>query len=363
MSQVNFNPNKGAGVFGTNPNPDTPNTQGTEKTQHGRMQRGEDVKEAGVLLTQLLSAVLTTTTEGKGRKGKINDPTSMNNVLTLPIGKGFEDIDLAKLLSLLQMETSEEQLKLAQERIQQLKDLIAARCKQQLGSIQKSVEAFQKAEAKRKAALITAWATLAVAVAALAATIVCAVFSLGLGAGAIAAATVAVAAAAATVAMLEKPSIMNKLIGAVADVFQAIDPNMSRKEAKKAAQIAMLVATVAITIASVCVSFYNPAGIASSIGRLIQAGTAIATGALGVVSGGINVAATIDNYKAAMAQVELKKIQQFLEKLEQRLADEQDAIQDIMKMLQDCVSGIMQQINSVNQIEQEIFMNLGQSMA
>ena len=363
MTQINFNPNKGAGVYGASTNPDTPETKGMEKTQQGRLQRGEGVKEAGALLQQLLSSVLTTSTEGAGKKGKINDPTSMSNVLTLPIGKGDEDIDLAKLLSLLQMETSEEQLKLAQERIKQLKDLIAARCKQQLSNIQSSVEAFRKAEEKRKAALITAWATLAIATAALAATIVCAVFSLGLGAGAVAAAAVAVAAAAATVAMLEKPSIMNKLIGAVADVFRAIDPSMSLKDAKKAAQIAMLVATIAITIASVCASFGNPATIASSIGRLIQAGTAIATGAIGMVSGSINIAAAVDSYKAAMAQVELKKIQQFLEKLEQRLADEQDAIQDIMKMLQDCVSGIMQQIKSVDQIEQEIFMNLGQSMA
>ncbi len=362
MSQVNFNPNKGAGIYGTNPDT-TNNAQDTEKTQHGRMQRGEGVKESGALLTQLLSAVLTTTTEGAGKKGKINDPTSMSNVLALPIGKGLEDIDLAKLLSLLQMETSEEQLKLAQERIKQLKDLIAARCNQQLGNIQKSVEAFKKAEEKRKAALITAWATLALAVAALAATIVCSVLSLGLGAGAIVAASVAVAAAAASVVMLSKPSLMNKLIGGIADVFQAIDPSMSRKEAKKAAQIAMLAVTVAVTLASLAFSFGNPATITSAIGRLIQAGTAIATGALGMVSGGINIAATVDNYRAAMAQVELKKIQQFLEKLEERLQNEQDAIQDIMKMLQDCVSGIMQQINSVNQIEQEIFMNLGQSMA
>ena len=64
-----------------------------------------------------------------------------------------------------------------------------------------------------------------------------------------------------------------------------------------------------------------------------------------------------------MGQVELKKIQQFLEKLEQRLADEQDAIQEIMKLLQDCVSGIMQQIKSYDQIETEIFTNLGQAMA
>jgi hypothetical protein len=362
MSEVNFNPNRGAGVYGTT-NPDTNGTQDAEKTQQGRLQRGEDVKEAGALLTQLLASVLTTSTEGAGKKGKINDPTSMSNALTLPIGQVLEDIDVAKLLSLLQMEMSEEQLKLAQERLQQLKDLIAARCQQQLASIQTSVEAFRKAEEKRKAALITAWATLAVAVAALAATIVCAALSLGIGAGAVVAASVAVAAAAATVAMLEKPSIMNKLIGAVADVFQAIDPSMSRKEAKKAAQIAMLVATVAITLASIALSFGNPATITSAIGRLIQAGTAIATGALGMVSGGINIAATVDSYKAAMAQVELKKIQQFLEKLEQRLADEQDAIQDIMKMLQDCVSGIMQQIKSVDQIEQEIFTNLGQSMA
>jgi cytochrome c biogenesis protein CcdA len=163
--------------------------------------------------------------------------------------------------------------------------------------------------------------------------------------------------------MLEKPSIMNKLIGAVADVFQAIDPSMSRKDAKRAAQIAMLAITIAITVASMFASFGNPATIASSIGRLIQAATSIASGALGVVSGGINIAATIDNYNAMMGQVELKKIQQFLEKLEQRLADEQDAIQEIMKMLQDCVSGIMQQIKSYDQIETEIFANLGQSMA
>jgi len=34
-----------------------------------------------------------------------------------------------------------------------------------------------------------------------------------------------------------------------------------------------------------------------------------------------------------------------------------------MKLLQDCVSGIMQQINSYDQIETEIFTNLGQAMA
>ena len=361
MSEINFNK-----PVGTN----TPYAGGIgedrskDKVHEGeKTERQDGVREISSGLAQLLGAVLTTTTEGTNKKGKVSDPTSMANVLTIPVGESETDIDLAKLLSLLQMEVSEEQLKLAQERIQQLKDLIAARCKQQLANIQKSVEDFKKAEEKRKIALISAYAALAVAVAALAAATVCAVLSCGVGVGAVVAAGVAVASAAATVAMLEKPSIMNKLIGAVADVFQAIDPSMSRKDAKRAAQIAMLAITIAITVASMFASFGNPATIASSIGRLIQAATSIASGALGVVSGGINIAATIDNYNAMMGQVELKKIQQFLEKLEQRLADEQDAIQEIMKMLQDCVSGIMQQIKSYDQIETEIFANLGQSMA
>ena len=67
MSEVNFNRNKPSTAY-TPTNPDTKDTQGTEKTQQGRLQRGEDVKEAGALLTQLLSAVLTTTTEGAGKK-------------------------------------------------------------------------------------------------------------------------------------------------------------------------------------------------------------------------------------------------------------------------------------------------------
>ena len=360
MSEINFNrPISASTPFAGG----VSEGQGKEKVEQGKAERQDAVQEISSGLAQLLGAVLTTTTEGTNKKGKVSDPTSMANVLTIPVGESETDIDLAKLLSLLQMEVSEEQLKLAQERIQQLKDLIAARCKQQLANIQKSVEDFKKAEEKRKIALISAYAALAVAVAALAAATVCAVLSCGVGVGAVVAAGVAVASAAATVAMLEKPSIMNKLIGAVADVFQAIDPSMSRKDAKRAAQIAMLAITIAITVASMFASFGNPATIASSIGRLIQAATSIASGALGVVSGGINIAATIDNYNAMMGQVELKKIQQFLEKLEQRLADEQDAIQEIMKMLQDCVSGIMQQIKSYDQIETEIFANLGQAMA
>lgn len=361
MSEINFNK-----PVGTN----TPYAGGIgedrskDKVHEGeKTERQDGVREISSGLAQLLGAVLTTTTEGTNKKGKVSDPTSMANVLTIPAGESETDIDLAKLLSLLQMATTEQQLKLAQERIQQLKDLISARCKQQLANIQQSVEDFKKAEEKRKIALISAYAALAVAVAALAAATVCAILSCGVGVGAVVAAGVAVASAAATVAMLEKPSIMNKLIGAVADVFQAIDPSMSRKDAKRAAQIAMLAITIAITVASMFASFGNPATIASSIGRLIQAATSIASGALGVVSGGINIAATIDNYNAMMGQVELKKIQQFLEKLEQRLADEQDAIQEIMKLLQDCVSGIMQQIKSYDQIETEIFTNLGQAMA
>ena len=359
MSEINFN------------RPITSNTQytsgitegqGKDKTEAAKAGRKDETKEISSGLAQLLSAVLTTTTEGAGKKGKVSDPTSLTNVLTLPTGE-LEEMDLAKLLSLLQMATSEEQLKLAQDRIKQLKDLISARCQQQLNNIQKSVEEFRKAEEKRKIALISAYAALAVAVAALAATIVCAALSLGIGAGAVVAASVAVAAATATVVMLEKPSIMNKLVGAVADVFQAIDPSMSRKDAKKAAQIAMLVISAAIAVGSLLFSFGNPATIASSVGRIIQAATAITSGAIGIVSGGVGIAAAVDNYRAAMAQVELKKIQQFLEKLEQRLADEQDAIQDIMKMLQDCVSGIMQQIKSYDQIETEIFANIGQAMA
>ena len=359
MSEINFNKPVGA---------NTPYAggisegQGKDKVEQGKAERQDGVREISSGLAQLLGAVLTTTTEGTNKKGKVSDPTSMANALTLPTEEAG-DIDLAKLLSLLQMATTEQQLKLAQERIQQLKDLISARCKQQLANIQQSVEDFKKAEEKRKIALISAYAALAVAVAALAAATVCAILSCGVGVGAVVAAGVAVASAAATVAMLEKPSIMNKLIGAVADVFQAIDPSMSRKDAKRAAQIAMLAITIAITVASMFASFGNPATIASSIGRLIQAATSIASGALGVVSGGINIAATIDNYNAMMGQVELKKIQQFLEKLEQRLADEQDAIQEIMKLLQDCVSGIMQQIKSYDQIETEIFTNLGQAMA
>ena len=359
MSEINFNKPVGA---------NTPYAggisegQGKEKVEQGKAERQDGVREISSGLAQLLGAVLTTTTEGTNKKGKVSDPTSMANALTLPTEEAG-DIDLAKLLSLLQMATTEQQLKLAQERIQQLKDLISARCKQQLANIQQSVEDFKKAEEKRKIALISAYAALAVAVAALAAATVCAVLSCGVGVGAVVAAGVAVASAAATVAMLEKPSIMNKLIGAVADVFQAIDPSMSRKDAKRAAQIAMLAITIAITVASMFASFGNPATIASSIGRLIQAATSISSGAIGVVSGGVNIAAAIDNYNAMMGQVELKKIQQFLEKLEQRLADEQDAIQEIMKLLQDCVSGIMQQIKSYDQIETEIFTNLGQAMA
>ncbi len=360
MSEINFNKSVGVNtpyVGGVN------ESKGKGKVETEKTERQDGVKEVTNGLAELLSAVLTTTTEGTGKKGKVSDPTSLSNVLTLPTEDAEGNVDLAKLLSLLQMETSEEQLKLAQERIQQTKDLISARCKQQLANVQKSVEDFKKAEEKRKIALISAYAALAVAVAALAAATVCAVLSCGVGVGAVVAAGVAVATAAATVAMLEKPSIMNKLIGAVADVFQAIDPSMSRKDAKKAAQIAMLAITIAITVASMFASFGNPATIASSIGRLIQAATSIASGALGVVSGGIGIAASVDSYNAAMAQVELKKIQQFLEKLEKCLQDEQDSVQEIMDMLQNCVSGIMSQVSSYDQIETEIFTNLGQAMA
>ena len=196
MSEINFN----RPVSANTPLVGSANEgQGKEKIEGGKTERQDGTQEISSGLAQLLSAVLTTTTEGAGKKGKINDPTSMSNVLTPPAGgKNEPDIDLAKWLSLLQMEVSEEQLKLAQERIKQLKDLISARCKQQLANIQKSVEDFKKAEEKRKIALISAYAALAVAVAALAAATVAAVLSCGVGVGAVVAAGVAVAAAAAT---------------------------------------------------------------------------------------------------------------------------------------------------------------------
>ncbi|MBO4528306.1 MAG: hypothetical protein J5743_11795, partial [Victivallales bacterium] len=179
MSEINFNrPPVGGNtpfVGGAHGNHGAGKAE-TEKTE------GQDgIKEISNGLAQLLGAVLTTTTEGAGKKGKINDPTSMSNVLTPPAEENETDIDLAKWLSLLQMKVSEEQLKLAQERIKQLKDLISARCKQQLANIQKSVEDFKKAEEKRKIALISAYAALAVAVAALAAATVAAVLSCGVG--------------------------------------------------------------------------------------------------------------------------------------------------------------------------------------
>ena len=161
MSEINFNKPVGA---------NTPYAggisegQGKDKVEQGKAERQDGVREISSGLAQLLGAVLTTTTEGTNKKGKVSDPTSMANALTLPTEEAG-DIDLAKLLSLLQMATTEQQLKLAQERIQQLKDLISARCKQQLANIQQSVEDFKKAEEKRKIALISAYAALAVAVA------------------------------------------------------------------------------------------------------------------------------------------------------------------------------------------------------
>ena len=166
MSEINFNrPISASTPFAGG----VSEGQGKEKVEQGKTERQDGVQEISNGLAQLLGAVLTTTTEGTGKKGKVSDPTSLSNALTLPAADSDTDIDLAKLLSLLQMETSEEQLKLAQERIKQLKDLISARCKQQLANIQKSVEDFKKAEEKRKVALISAYAALAVAVAALAA--------------------------------------------------------------------------------------------------------------------------------------------------------------------------------------------------
>ena len=116
MSEINFNKPVGA---------NTPYAggisegQGKEKVEQSKAERQDAVQEISSGLAQLLGAVLTTTTEGTNKKGKVSDPTSMANVLTIPAGESETDIDLAKLLSLLQMATTEQQLKLAQERIQQ----------------------------------------------------------------------------------------------------------------------------------------------------------------------------------------------------------------------------------------------------
>ena len=306
------------------------------------------VKEiASLLATSRAVRISNTPAVQNGETGTVNGPTGTPS-LDNPDDEKAKEADLEKLLMYLQLENSEEQAKLAQDRINGQKDSLATTHKDRMDKLNETLKKMEKAAASAKRNKIFGWLMAAVAV--VIAVAAC-VATGGLAAGPIIGAAIALGTC-----ILSETGAMDKITEKLAEGLEKL--GMSKEAAQIVAQVAIalviLAATLACCGAGAGAALSNTAKLSQQVAHAIQKGADIAMKMMGVVSIVSNGVGAAQNYAAGRAQADLTETGKILALLRQQMEESQDELQKILELIQNVFSNLVAILDSETDTQKTI---------
>ena len=292
------------------------------------------VKEVvGLLASERNVRVTNTPVNARNETGTVNGPTGTPSIDN-PDDPAAKEADLEKLLMYLQLENTEEQAKLAQERIESQKEGLATQHKERLDKIKETMD--KMAEAARASLFSKIFGWLMAAVAVVVAVAAC-VATGGLAVGPVIGAVLAVGCM-----VMNETGAMEKIVKGLAEAFEAM--GMDKQTAQIVAQVVIAVAILAATLACGGAAAGSAVGNSSSaavqLAQNIQKAADIAMKVLAVGSVIANGVSAAENYESGEAQADLTAL------LRKQLEDSQDELQKILEMIQGIYSDIVAILNS-----------------
>ncbi len=254
-----------------------------------------------------------------------------------PVAK---EVDLEKLLMYLQLENTEEQAQVAQERIESQKDSLATQHKERLEKIKETMEKMDEAAAASLFSKIFGWLMAAIAVVVAVAACV--------ATGGVAIGPVIGAVLAVGCMVLNETGAMDEIVKGLADLLESM--GMDKQTAQIVAQVAIAVAIMAASLACCGAGAASAAGssltAAQELAQNIQKAAEIAMKVIAVgstIAGGV---AAAKNYESGEAQAELSETTKILEILRKQLEESQEELEKILQMIQGIYSDIVSILNS-----------------
>ena len=294
--------------------------------------------------------ITNTPVNSRSETGTVNGATGTPS-LDNPDDAAAKEVDLEKLIMYLQLESSEEQAQLAQERINMQKDTLATSHKERMDKLNESLEKMDKAARTNKFNKIFGWLMAAVAVVVAVAACV--------ATGGVAIGPCIGAAIAVGTCILTATGAMDKILEGIAKGLEKL--GMSKEAAQIVAQVAMAVVIIAATLAT-CGAGVGAAAssTAATIAQTIQKGADIAMKLMGVASIISNGVGAGQNYSASMAQADVTEMAKVLAQLRQQLQDSEDELQKILELIQNIFSGIVAILNSETETQKVIAQQMAQ---
>jgi len=283
----------------------------------------------------------------QGETGTVNGPTG-TPALDNPNDTVAQEVDLEKLMFFLQLENSEEQSRLAQDRINIQKDSLGNCHKERMEKLQKTMEKMEKAARANLINKIFGWLLAAVAV--VIAVAAC-VATGGLAVGPVIGAAIAVGSC-----VLSETGVMDKLTDKIAEGLQKL--GLSKEAAKIIAQVVVAIAIMAASLAccgaGAGAALSKTATAAQEIAKSIQQGADIAMKLMGLVSIVSNGVGAGLNYNAGKAQAELTELGKFLAILRQQMMESEEELQAILELIQGIFSDLVAILSSQTDTQKTI---------
>ena len=283
----------------------------------------------------------------KGETGTVNGPTG-TPALDNPDDVKALEADLEKLLMYLQLENSEDQAQIAQERINNQKDSLATAHKDRMSKIKESLEKMDKAARSNKINKIFGWLMAAVAVVI---AIAACVATGGLAVGPVLGAAIAVGSC-----ILSATDAMDKITDKLAEGLEKL--GLSKNAAKIVAQVAIALVIMAASLACCGAgagsALSSTANAVQQVAKGIQKGADIAMKVMGLVSVISNGVGTALNYEASMAQADVTETAKILALLRQKMEESEDELQAILELIQNVFSDLVAILDSETDTQKTI---------
>ncbi|MBQ6470779.1 MAG: type III secretion system translocon subunit SctE [Victivallales bacterium] len=298
------------------------------------------VKEVVGLLASERNVRITNNPVGnRSETGTVNGPTG-TPAIDSPDDVKAKEADLEKLLMYLQLANTEEQAKLAQDRIESQKDSLATQHKERLDKIKETMDKMDEAARASIFSKIFGWLMAAIAV--VVAVAAC-VATGGLALGPVIGAVLAVGCM-----VMNETGAMEDIVKGLAEALESM--GMDKQTAQIVAQVVIAVAILAATLAcggaGAGAAVGNSSTAAMQLAQSIQKAADIAMKVIAVGSVIANGVSAAKNYESGEAQADLTETTKILAMLRKQLEDSQDELQKILEMIQGIYSDIVAILNS-----------------
>ena len=298
-----------------------------------------------------------------------NDPNAPDVDLDEVDFDALLDMDLQKLLGIMQARTDEATAASMKERIEQLKSKLEKLQNSRLEKVDKSIDEQKKADAAAKRnKIFSIFGAIFAVVAAVVATVVTG--------GAAAGFAIAGAVLAVTNCVLSCTGADKKIINAIADLDQKCHPEHSMKESKSFAN--KFYAYFGLALGAVCAIGGGISSFAQSSKEVVKVfgktlskalikGLQYGTGAVSLINGGIGVGFSYDStrksYKASDVNADLKESTKYVVQFQKFLEQEEEDIQEVIQALQNVFSDLISMIDSTAQTKLNLLNGMNENFA